>query len=82
MYESFAHCFELREIVGANLGAISQSDTDLRDELAELVDSVRDSVEGAILEVFDSLGHIDDKWIEVFDAGLEAGNLLSLQSTD
>ena len=50
--------------------------------MTELVDTVRDCVEGAILEVLDCLGHIDDEWVDVGDADVQTGNRFGLESAD
>ena len=80
--EGHAHVLELRDVLSTNLRAILKDDSNLSDELTELVDAVGNFGVRAILEISDSLLHVSDQWVEILHAGLQVVNLLSLEGTD
>ena len=80
--EGLAHLLELFGILIADLGAVIHKNSDLADELTELIDTVCDLAVRAILKIFDSLGHIDNQWVEVSDTSIQVLDVLRFDSTD
>ena len=80
--EGLAHLLESLSIFGADLGAVLHANADFLDEKTELVDTISDLAEGAVFEVLDSLGHVNDERVDVLDASVEVLNMFNLKSTN
>ena len=80
--EGVAHFLELGDIVGADLLAVLHGGADSGDEVAELVNTGGNLVEGAGLEVLHGGGHVAGEGVDILDASLEAGNVLGLECTN
>ena len=80
--EGQAHVLELRDVLSTDLRAILKDDSNLSDELTELVDTVGNFGVRAILEISDSLLHIGDQWVKILHASLQVVNFLSFEGTN
>ena len=80
--ESLSHCGKLGDILVTDGSAVFHEDSNLTDELSELIDTISNVVEGGILEVLDSSVHGGGKRSEILDASVEVVDLLDLEDGD
>ena len=82
MKEGITHVLELSDVIRADLLAVFHSGAYLGDELAELVDTSGNLVEGSVLKVLHSGVHMRDEGVDVLDASLKVVNMLNLKCTN
>ena len=82
MEEGITHVLELGDIFRADLFAVLHGGANLGYELAELVDTSSNLVEGAGFKVLHSGGDVGDEGVDILDASLKVINVLSLECTN
>ena len=82
MEEGITHVLEFGDIVRADLLAVLHGGANLGYELAELVDTSSNLVEGAGFKVLQSGGDVGNEGVDILDASLKVINVLSLECTN